>query len=428
MSVSDDYDLMDTPPEDDFERLTELAQMVTGAPVSLFSIVGEDRQYFKSQRGLGDPWARLRGTPISHSFCRHVVERGEMLAVNDACADPVLRDNPAIVDLGVAAYLGEPVRAPSGTAVGAFCVIDSTPRMWSERDRKIVRALARNVENAIALRAATRAQAQAMSDLIRINEALSAQSAELAMARLTAEQALSRQTGFLGGLSHELKTPLNGVLGGLALLEAAPDAAVQERCRTMIRASARALTGCVEDLITYCRLGAGIDQPDLSLFDPRRAASSAAESIAALAAEKGLGVVHEIDPATPASWLSDGRRIEQVLVNLLGNAVKYTGSGHVGVSVRPWGDSLAFRVFDTGRGVPEGHRDSIFEPFDRGDAESARSAAGTGLGLAIARETARRLGGSLRLEASKPGKGSVFVLLVPNADASDVAEPVRVPA
>lgn len=413
-----DPQLFDTPPEPDFDRLTELAASMIGAPVALLSLVDGARQFFKSAVGLPEPWATLRGTPLSHSFCKHVVASGGALAVEDAPNDPLVRDNLAVRDLGVIAYLGEPVRLPSGSVVGSMCVIDHKPRAWTPRDRTVMKTLARSVENAIALRAATQAQRDAMNDLMAINEALSAQSAELAMARLSAENALTQQTRFLAGLSHELRTPLNGVMGGLALLEGIPDPEKQPRFRAMIRASAQALSECVEDLLTYCRLGAGIEETDADPFSPAEAVRRAAEAGRASAEQKGLALEVEIDPAAPQSWVSDGRKIEHVLVNLLGNAVKYTDKGHVRLSVRPFGDALAFRVEDSGRGVPPEHQEAIFEPFNRGDRETARSCAGTGLGLAIARETAQRLGGSLTLERSAPGEGSSFLMLAPQMQAA----------
>ena len=416
-----DPQLFDTAPEPDFDRLTELAASMIGAPVALLSLVDDARQFFKSAVGLPEPWASLRGTPLSHSFCKHVVASGAALAVEDAPNHPLVRDNPAIRDLGVAAYLGEPVRLPSGAAIGSMCVIDHQPRVWTPRDRTVLQTIARSVENAIALRAATQAQRDAMNDLMAINEALSTQSAELAIARLSAENALAQQTRFFAGLSHELRTPLNGVMGGLALLEGVPDPEKQPRFRAMIRASAQALSECVEDLLTYCRLGAGIEATDAYPFDPADTVRNAGEAVRASAEQKGLTLEVLIDPATPQSWVSDGRKVEHVLVNLLGNAVKYTDAGHVRLSVRPFGAALAFRVEDSGRGVPEAHRDAIFEPFNRGDPDAARSCAGTGLGLAIARETAQRLGGSLTLERSAPGEGSAFLMIVPQGAAAEKA-------
>jgi signal transduction histidine kinase len=272
------------------------------------------------------------------------------------------------------------------------------------------------VEAALGLREAAAAQEQILQEMLALNEALSTQSADLSMARMTAERALQRQTSFLAGLSHELRTPLNGVLGGLSLLDAAPDADRRAQYQKMIRASAKTLGECVDDLLTYCRLGAGIDAPEFTAFDPRALAAEAVESASAFAAEKGLTVRAEIDDATPAEWMSDGRRIGKLLVNLLGNAVKYTAEGGVALSIAPVEQDLAFRVIDTGRGVPPAMAEAIFEPFNRGDPDTARSTQGTGLGLAIARETAQRLGGSLTLERSAPGTGSTFLLRVPRRE------------
>jgi signal transduction histidine kinase len=417
MTELPDPRLFDTPPEDDFDRLTELAALLTDTPVALLSLVDETRQFFKSAVGLGEPWASKRETPLSHSFCKIVVESGQPLVVEDARKHPVLRHNLAIRDLGVISYLGEPVRTPSGRLIGSFCAIDSKVRDWTARERRIVATLARSVENAIALRAATDAQRDALADLMRINKALAMQSAELSEARAIAERALAQQTRFLAGLSHELKTPLNGVLGGVTLLETAQDDAARARCGRMIRASAKALGGCVEDLIAYCRMGAGIDKVAIETFDPRAAVAAAVDAARALASEKGLRLESRIDPDAPDAWVSDGRRVEQILVNLLGNAAKYTVAGVIGVALTAEDDGLAFRVFDTGRGVPEPHRDRIFEPFNRGDPETARSATGTGLGLSIARETAQRIGGSLSLESSRKGAGSIFLLRLPRAEA-----------
>lgn len=414
MTVAPDPDLFDTPQEEDFDRLSRLAADMVGAPIALLSLVDSDRQFFKSAVGLPEPWATRRETPLTHSLCRHVVEAGTALVVEDARLDPLVRDNLAVRDLGVVAYLGEPVRMSSGAVAGSLCVIDTAPRAWSERDRRIVRTLARAVENVIALRAATAAQREVMAELVNINEALSAQSGELAMARLTAETALARQTRFLAGLSHELRSPLNGIMGGLALLEAARDAEAARRCRTMIASSANALSDCVEDLITFCRLGAGMETVSFGPYNPRRTVQEAAEAQRAVAEAKGLVLKVEIDPYAPAQACGDGGLIARILVNLLGNAVKYTAEGQITAWLgRDADGALAYRVTDTGRGVPETVREAIFEPFNRGDPDVARSATGTGLGLAIAREMATRIGGSLTLERSTPGVGSTFLLRAP---------------
>jgi diguanylate cyclase (GGDEF)-like protein/PAS domain S-box-containing protein len=146
-------DLLDSAAEEGFDRLTRLSSELLGAPIALVSLVDERRQFFKSSRGLGQPWATLRETPLSHSFCKHVVASREMLVVPDARDVPMLRDNPAVSELGVIAYAGAPIQA-EGETIGAFCAIDNKPRAWSDEQVRLLRELASLVETQIDLKLA----------------------------------------------------------------------------------------------------------------------------------------------------------------------------------------------------------------------------------------------------------------------------------
>jgi len=151
-------ELMDTVAEAGFDRLTRLAARVVGAPVCLVSLVDNRRQFFKSMVGLTGAVAEKRETPLTHSFCQHVITSGVPLVVDDARANPLVCDNPAIRDLGVASYLGVPIHSPDGFIVGSFCVMDSRPRNWSERDCELLTEFAGLVETEINLRNARREQ------------------------------------------------------------------------------------------------------------------------------------------------------------------------------------------------------------------------------------------------------------------------------
>ncbi|MDW3225021.1 MAG: PAS domain S-box protein [Paracoccaceae bacterium] len=148
--------LVDVPETEDFDRFTRLATKMLGVPVALVSIVDfdEDRQFFTSACGLADPWASARQTPLSHSFCQHVVSNDKPLIIEDARVHPLVHDNPAIDDLNVIAYLGIPIAAPDGTCLGALCAIDSKPRMWSREDVCVLTDLAASVTSQIGLSAA----------------------------------------------------------------------------------------------------------------------------------------------------------------------------------------------------------------------------------------------------------------------------------
>jgi two-component system, cell cycle sensor histidine kinase and response regulator CckA len=144
--------LLDTPPEEAFDRLTRLAARLLGTPVALISLVDEERQFFKSATGLPEPWATARATPLSYSFCRHVVEAGSRLVVEDARRDPLVRTNPAVRELGWVAYAGVPLIDRDGNVLGALSVIDSAPRRWSERDLSLLTDLAAWAVSEIELR------------------------------------------------------------------------------------------------------------------------------------------------------------------------------------------------------------------------------------------------------------------------------------
>jgi PAS domain S-box-containing protein len=144
--------LLDSPPEEAFDRLTRLAARLLGTPAALVTLLGEDRVFFKSAIGLPEPWASRRSAPLSYSFCRHVVAGGAPLAIEDARRDPLVRASPAVRELHWIAYAGAPLVMPSGRAVGALCVVDHLPRLWSPREMELLTELAASVVTELLLR------------------------------------------------------------------------------------------------------------------------------------------------------------------------------------------------------------------------------------------------------------------------------------
>jgi GAF domain-containing protein len=143
--------LLDSDVDPAFDRHARLAAQVLNAPVALVSLVDENRQFFKSCLGVPEPWAGERETPLSHSFCQHAVASREPLVVDDAREHEVLRDNPAIHDMGVVAYAGIPLIDAEGNALGTLCVIDSKPRHWSSHQVRLLEDLAASVVTEIHL-------------------------------------------------------------------------------------------------------------------------------------------------------------------------------------------------------------------------------------------------------------------------------------
>lgn len=171
--------LLDSPPEEAFDRLTRLASKMLGVPVALVSLVDEDRQFFKSCIGLREPWQSRRGTPMTHSFCQHAVESEEPLIIEDARDHPLVRTNMAITDLDVIAYAGFPLITAAGEALGTFCAIDSKPRRWTDDEVAFVREMAASAMTEIELRTTVRqledahAEAQGTAQTLRELQAIS---------------------------------------------------------------------------------------------------------------------------------------------------------------------------------------------------------------------------------------------------------------
>jgi GAF domain-containing protein len=147
--------LLDTPAEEPFDRLSRLATRLFKTPIALVSLVDRDRQFFKSSIGLAEPWRSRRETPLTHSFCKHVVALHEPLVIPDARKDPAYRDNPAVRELKIVAYAGVPLTV-SGFALGAFCVIDDQPRAWSYDEVQTLKDLAECVTHEIEMRTRVR--------------------------------------------------------------------------------------------------------------------------------------------------------------------------------------------------------------------------------------------------------------------------------
>jgi two-component sensor histidine kinase len=143
--------MMDSPADASFDRFTDLGAKLLQVPVCLISLVDDHRQFFKSAHGLPEPWASRRETPLSHSFCQHVVTSGLPVAVADSTQEPPASDNSAVTDMGVAAYLGVPLTTPERHTIGSFCAMDTRPRQWTDADRATMQRVAQSILAEIAV-------------------------------------------------------------------------------------------------------------------------------------------------------------------------------------------------------------------------------------------------------------------------------------
>ncbi|HED63945.1 MAG TPA: response regulator [Planctomycetes bacterium] len=280
----------------------------------------------------------------------------------------------------------------------------------ARRDRRIEQILreAATTES-LALRG-KRALLKNQEQLEETIEALRRTARELEEARFAAEQACEARARFLAVISHEMRTPMNGILGSLELLlNTDPD----EEQRSLIHLthdSAEALLAVINDVLDFSKADAGKVELEQLPFEVELCVQAVIGLQLEPAARKGLQLRAEIDSRIPPSVEGDALRLRQVLLNLVTNAIKFTETGEVVVRVSPVSsrtDYLRFEVSDTGIGIPADQIQNIFDAFSQADVSTTRNFGGTGLGLAISRNLVSLMGGELRVE-SAVGEGSTF--------------------
>ncbi len=379
-----DLNILDTDPEERFDRLTRVAQMATNTPTALVSLVDHERQWFKSHLGLD-----VCQTHRSDSFCSYVVHDRLPVVINDATLDPRTADMTIVVDAPrIRAYAGYPLFSPTGHCLGSLCVIDYKPRDFSKAELAVVRDLASVAE----------------SEIIHLET--SGLIADLATARDAAERATSAQRRLTATVGHEIRTALNGIVGVSELVESGSPI---NDSAGVLKSSSHSLLHLIDELLDYSKLA-----DDRLLLDPQptdiRAAINCVVDTIRTHARPGVAVRSDCHRDVPPWVLCDSLRLRQVLLNLLGNAAKFTRVGSITVFVRqaaaPDG-ALEFEVADTGEGVTPAEAELLFEPFAQANRGIASRSGGTGLGLTISRDLVQRMGGAIRFESEKD-VGSTF--------------------
>jgi signal transduction histidine kinase len=385
--------LLDSPPEEAFDRFTRMASNIIHAPVALISLVDTKRQFFKSQFGLHEPFASARQTPLSLSFCKHLVGTSMPLIVADAREHPLLRFNEGIEHLQVIAYLGVPLQTADGHTLGSLCTIDAKPRVWTEREIGILKDLG--------IWVMTEVQLRVMAGHL-LGSYVHARDIEL------------QRDELVQMLVHDLRNPLHSLMAGLELVEDAPGlSAKEQRYVGIAQESAQKLLRMVNDILDVSKSEAGKMTLDAAMTPPQEIIVAACRQTEGLAKTAGVTIIQDWDEKL-APIMVDTEKMRRVLVNLISNAIQHTSHpGTVRVAARPrWEqNSLVIEVTDTGVGLPTEAYKQIFEKFGRVESRKGGRIS-TGLGLPFCKKAIEAHGGRISVE-SEIGQGTVFRIEIP---------------
>lgn len=376
------HHILDTPPDGAFDRVTALAAKLFNVPISIASLVDTDRIWFKSHHGID-----VQQTDRVPGLCDSVILNNVPYILNDASLDPRSLANPLVAgEFSLRFYVGIPLITHDKHNIGVLSIIDFEPRDISEDDLESLKHLAQIIMDEMELRLAAR----------KIDE-LSKEKANL-----------------LAVLGHEILTPLNGVLGMASILQSTELNDEQHECVEIIETSGQSLLTMIDHILNYSKIDSGKMEVIHQMFDLRNCMKEAIKLFTAEIMKKGIVINCEIDPKIPILLKGDEQKIGQILINLLGNAVKFTKKGTIVVSVKMLSldgkyANISFAVKDSGIGIDNNQVHRLFQTFSQVHAYvPGENYGGTGLGLSICKQLVGLMNGRIWLEESSTN-GSIFM-------------------
>ena len=392
-----DLELVDAPQERAFDNLTDLAARLLNVERAMvtFGLSSQDVLYVKSVACTGSydcfagMCARYR---LSRSFSSKVLAQKAPIAVEDARNNPLVLQGECEHTDECRAFLGVPLHLPDGSCVGVLCVTSNRPRPWRDEDIRLLTQISQCVDEQISLKQALK---------------------ETEIAEEKARDAAAARESFLAHMSHEIRTPLNGIIGGVDLLRLTANPAEREDLVRTIDRSAQNLLRLLDDALDLSKIDSGRMELEEAPFDPCAVAREVHKLFAPNAAAKGIALELKLHGFEPGELRrGDAFRLQQVLANLISNAVKFTDHGRVTLTLNVDQTTLGVRVRDSGCGISPDKLPKLFEPYSQAEASVARKKGGTGLGLAIVKSIVDLMGGQISVR-STISKGAEFSFDLP---------------
>ncbi len=400
-------EMLDSQPEKTFDRLVELVQRLLGVPVALVSLVDDNRQFFKGARGLPEPWASQRQTPLSHSFCKHVVATGKPLMVENAPEHSKVSENLAIRDLGVIAYLGIPLRTPDGHVIGSLCAIDGETREWTPEDAELLDCVAESVMNEIAVRHQVKQIKHHVLKLHDSHHMLEQYAREL-------EEGNASKDRLFSIVAHDLRSPLHAIVNYSEMLVSETEKAPSSRAHVYAERMDTAVDGLwkfMDNLLQWSLLQVGSLKHNPDEANVSDLVDRTLRVVLPQAEQKDLKIESNVDRSLMV--FADPDLLSCVLHNLLTNALKFTESGGVvTVEVEQLTDHVQVSVTDTGVGMPQNVIRTLFSSSNTLTTAGTQGEAGNGLGLVLCRELVELNGGKI-WATSEPDQGTRISFSVP---------------
>ncbi|WP_343694336.1 ATP-binding protein [Flavobacterium sp.] len=380
------YNILDTLPDHAFDDATKLVSYICGVPIAHISFIDENRQWFKSEIGIG-----VSEVPREISFCRYTIMESEMVEINDTFLNERFKDDPNVTGgFKVRFYAGIPLTTPDGFNIGTICAIDHVAKELNENQRNALSIVSRHVINQL--------------ELSNKNMQLDAQ-------KKIAERAVLAKDSFLANMSHEIRTPLNAIIGFTDLLAQTKLDVVQRDYIDSVQIAGENLLLIINDILDLSKIESGNLTIETEPFNLKNTLKHV-YALLKVKVPKDVEFNLFLDADMPEMVIGDQGRLNQILVNLIGNSLKFTNEGDVTVSVKKIDEtenhySLRFSVKDTGIGIPEKKLKTIFDRFTQAEDSTTRRFGGTGLGLNIVKQLVELQNAEIHVK-SKENRGSEF--------------------